>query len=380
MQYSTRAIHSDDLVEKFNSLAPPLHVSSTFVHDNDAKLVYNRSSKYYIHVFDQIDNHTRRRVEKVLGNLDNGFATSFTAGSSCIHSLIHFLKPTIIYVSNWDSFAIPVIKQYQSFVNRYSKNTSSPIQILDIKELDSIDISERNAKKSNKIVLIETPTFPTCKLYDIKLYAQISKQIGAYLVVDSTLATSVLQKPLSLGADFVIHNSTQFLGGHFDLSGGVIISKTPEIAEQIRKQRSVHGDVMGNMEAWLLLRSLRTLDLRVNRQSDSSATIAKWFESQMQENKIKLIWHPTLQNLHAIDFEIMNGQMSGKGPGILSFEMNSLQDADHLVQSVELITIAPAIGGVETTLHRLSPTLFVLGIGLESPSDIIQDLTQALKN
>jgi cystathionine gamma-synthase len=252
--------------------------------------------------------------------------------------------------------------QYQSLINKYTKQTGSSINILGIEDIDEKQTHQRT------IIILETPSFPKCELLDIKYYGQVAKRIGAHLIVDSTYATPILCQPLSHGADFVIHATSLFMGGHSDITGGVIISQTAETAELIRKQRSVHGDVMGNLEAWLLLRSLKTLKVRVRQQTDTAEIVLKWLKNHRQ---IEQVWY-------ASDERLVQEQLNGRTPGFVTFQIRSEHVAQKLIPSLQMILHASQIGGAETVLFQVAEREFCVGIGLEDVEDIINDLEQAL--
>ncbi|EFC48793.1 predicted protein, partial [Naegleria gruberi] len=237
------------------------------------------------------------------------------------------------------------------------------------------------------VIWLETPVNPTCDLEDIEYYSKKAKQMGALVVVDSTFASPALQQPLKWGADFALHSATKFMGGHSDLLGGMITGKSNGLISSVKSYRSVMGGVMGNLEAYLLMRSLRTLNVRVNYQSQSAEIVANWLQSQIgnEETRMKETSEPSNNERKLTNYEICEKQMDGKGPGILSFELSDPLEARKLPKLLNIIENATSLGGVESSIdYRFQwdnfspPSLLRLSIGLESPKDLITDLKNAI--
>jgi len=198
------------------------------------------------------------------------------------------------------------------------------------------------------------------------------------VVVDSTFATPILQNPLQLGADIVIHSCTKALGGHSDLMAGVLVANET-IANQLHRERTLLGSVLGNLECWLLLRSLRTLKLRVKRQCKTAIKIALWLE---KNEKVTKVWHPIVAS-HP-DHELCKKQMKAP-PACFSFELKSPEQASVLPKRLKMFTNATSLGGVESLIDyrfaydkSVSSCLLRISIGLESAKDLIADLEQGL--
>jgi len=197
------------------------------------------------------------------------------------------------------------------------------------------------------------------------------------VIVDSTFATPVLQKPLELGADMVMHSCTKFLSGQSDVLAGVLIAKDRAVADELQSQRTITGSNLGNLENFLLLRSLRTLFIRVKRQSETAVALASFLESHPNVTKV---WHPSLESHPE---HKLCGQMKHPPP-ILSFEIDE-KDVERLLSKFKLISVATSLGGVHTTIDwrfkfdkTVEPNLLRLSVGLESKKDLIEDLKQAL--
>jgi cystathionine gamma-synthase len=234
--------------------------------------------------------------------------------------------------------------------------------------------------QAGDVVVLESPNNPRCRCFDLRAWSAACKRAGAKLMVDSTFASPVLQNPLLLGADVCVHSATKFIGGHSDVLAGVCILPSASVAEKMRAERSVMGNTLGNLECWLLLRSIRTLFVRVQRQSASAVTLATWLASQPIVTKV---WHTSRPD-HP-DHAIASAQMKGH-PGVLAIELPTADAARRLVTLTHIWADCTSLGGVESLIdYRLrwdateSPTIVRLSVGLEEPADLIADLAQAFK-
>ncbi len=344
---STLAVHADDGIDSDPDVAPPIHVASTFTADNAQGMVYSRN-----------DQPTRRRLEAVLGALEGGHAVVYASGLAAVQALLMHLRPrrVAIAASGYHG-TYAVLDQWQ------------PLGV----EKMPLEADLR----AGDLVWLETPRNPTCDVADIAAFAARARAAGAEVAVDSTFATPILQQPLALGAQFVMHSSTKFLSGHSDALGGVLAVADAGRAAKLRAERSIQGAVLGTLETWLTLRSLRTLDLRVKRQSASATEVAAWLRG-----KVAKVWHPSLPGHpgHRVSRE----QMRGPG-GVLSIELASETQARALPARLKLFRDATSLGGVESLMEwrrrhdaNANPTLLRVSIGLEDPRDLIADLEAGL--
>jgi cystathionine gamma-synthase len=227
------------------------------------------------------------------------------------------------------------------------------------------------------LVWLETPFNPTATLEDIAAHARRAHEAGARLAVDSTFATPILQRPLALGADLVMHSATKLLSGHSDALCGVLVAADPALAAELRKARTIAGTVPGALETWLVLRGLRTLGVRIRRQTETATRLAAWLAP-----RVPRVWHPSLPGFPRR--ELAERQMRGPGP-ILSFELASEEAARAFPRRLRLIREATSLGGVESLVdHRrrhdpeAPPGLLRLSVGLEEYEDLAGDLERAL--
>lgn len=402
-EYETLLVHGDRAFQPSGvyDVAPAMHVTTTYTTPNPSHLVYSRAH-----------HPTRVRLEKLLGFMEGGHAITYSSGLACVSALMQHIKPRKVFIAAKEGYfgCQDVMNFFKHIVETYadSKDSEPLFQVVDLETLDDFieehagelsenqtpsatsdaPVSFKNGRQSPYVIWLETPKNPSCSLEDIQMYSQKAKKIGALVVVDSTFATPILQKPLELGADFVVHSATKYLSGHSDVLAGVVVTKSAESSKKLHKEQSVMGNVLGNMETWLLLRSVRTLQVRVNQQCQSALMVAEWLESQINNPetncRVTKVWYPALKS--STYYELCQTQMGGKGSGMLSVELDTPENAEKFPALLKLITVAVSLGGYESLIdyryiwdHTVSPLLLRISIGLENPQDIIKDIKQALK-
>lgn len=341
----TQALHADAAIDDGVDVAPPIHVSSTYDRTHQDDLVYRR------------DHHlTTRRLEAVVGALEGGSAVAYPSGMAAVASLLRFLQPGRVY--------LPADVYHGT--RHYVSDGKRPWAVTDT--LDALGEGD--------VAWLETPSNPKCRVTDIAAAAADLHQRDITVVVDSTFATPVLQQPLSLGADFVMHSTTKYIGGHSDAMGGMIVAPADRAAK-LEEARAADGTIPGSLDAWLTLRGVRTLPLRILRQSETAASVAAWLEGA-----VPMVWYPGLAS-HP-DFEVAVRQMRAPG-AIVSFELDSYGQAAETVRRFRVFRLATSLGGVESVVeHRAAvnphapPGLIRLSVGLEAADDLIADLEQAL--
>jgi cystathionine gamma-synthase len=358
--------------EASRAVTPPIHVSSTFIRDPDNQY---RSGNIY----GRPDNETVREVESVLTMLE-GAAASIVLGSgmSAATAVFLALKPG-------DHVVAPTV-MYWALRNWLKKDATEwglSVDFVDTTDLDAVRGAVR--KGATKLVWIETPANPMWSVTDIAGVAEIAHAAGARLAVDSTVPTPILSQPLALGADIVMHSATKYLNGHSDvLAGALCTAREDEFWARIKRVRAMLGQILGPFEAFLLLRGLRTLDLRVRAMSAAAMTVAEHFAA---DPRVLEVLYPGLPGNpgHAVAAR----QMTGGFGGMLSIRVRAGEEAAiRTAANVKLWKRATSLGGVESLIeHRASiegpgtpcPTdLLRLSVGIETPSDLIADLEAAL--
>ena len=354
------------------AVVPPVHVSTTFVRDADNQTRAGFS-------YGRPDNATVRHAEAVIAALEGAseallFGSGMAAATAVVLALpqgAHVVAPREVYwgVRNWLTQTAPKFG--------YS------VDLVDMSDLDAV----REAVKSGRagLVWVETPSNPLWTLTDIAAVAEIAHSAGARLAVDSTVATPVFTRPLSLGADIVMHSATKYLNGHSDVIGGVLATGAGgALWDAIKSIRTRHGALLGPFEAWLLLRSLRTLEARVTAQATSATTLAARLETHPA---LSHVLYPGLARHPGHD--IACRQMQGGFGGMLSIRLEGGEAAAVATASkVRLWKRATSLGGVESLIEHRAATegpgslcprdLLRLSVGLEDPDDLLTDLDEAL--
>ena len=355
------------------AITPPIHVSSTFLRDPDNAY---RSGRVYA----RADNPAFDQVEAVITRLEGGakaalFASGMAAATAVFQALSpgdHVLAPKVMYWSlrNW----------LMTFATRWGLN----VEFIDMTDPGAVAASVRPGK--TRLVWVETPANPLWTITDIAATAALAHRAGALLAVDSTVASPVLTRPIEHGADIVMHAATKYLNGHSDLIAGVLVTREDgDFWQRTKVNRAQLGGILGSFEAWLLLRGMRTLFLRVRCASQSAQRIAEHFA---RHRHVEAVLYPGLPD--AQGHAAAARQMQGGFGGMLSIrakggEAAAIETAAH----VALWKRATSLGGTESLIeHRASiegagtpaPTdLLRLSVGLENCADLVEDLDQALE-
>lgn len=353
----------------------PIYPSATYRHPGVGQSTgydYTRSG-----------NPTREVLEDAIANLEGGSrGLVFSSGMAALTTLLlHFSSGDHLLVSE-DLYG----GTYRLLDQVFAKFDVRASYV----DTTSATAVQEAILPQTKALMIETPGNPLLGISDIRALAKICKSKNMLFIVDNTFLTPVLQRPLELGADVVVHSATKYLGGHSDLCAGVLVSKDAELGERLYFLQNSTGAVLPPQDSWLLIRSLKTLPLRMGRHSASALQVAKWLQHQPA---VENVYYPGLPEHggHTLFLQ----QSEGFG-GMLSFRVKSPHLAEQLLGRLQLISFAESLGGVETLitlpavqthgdipasdLKRLGicKSLLRLSVGLEEPEDIIADLHQAL--
>nr|WP_126429540.1 cystathionine gamma-synthase family protein [Brevibacillus marinus] len=336
------------------------------------------------HIYSRNTNPTVRAFEEKVRILEGGeAATSFSSGMAAISgTLFTLLSPGDRVVTIKDTYG-GTNKIFSEFLPRFQID----VQLCDTTDHDQI---EAEIRKGAKVVYLESPTNPTVKITDLERLIRAGHEVGAICVVDNTFATPVIQNPIAFGADIVIHSATKFLGGHADALGGVAVGRK-DLIKQIYHYREINGATLDPMAAYLLLRGMKTLHLRVKQQSESAMKIARFLQTQPLVDQV---FYPGLET--HVHHAIAKKQMKMFG-GMLSFSLKGDIDAVRLfLPKLKFAHLAANLGAVETVVGPARTTSHVectpeeraaLGIpeslirysvGIEDPEDLIRDIQQAL--
>lgn len=385
--FETISIHAGNKDKNANNaLNPPIYQTSTFVFDNIEHVEKVMSFESDDYVYTRGNNPTLRLFENRMAALEEGkAAVAFASGMAAISSvLFSFLKPNdnlivnrTLYGSSYN-VVTHVLPQY----NINYKMT----------DLSDIEILEELIDENTKIIYFETPSNPNLTVLDIKKISKIAKKRGVKVVIDNTFATPYFQRPLTLGADVVVHSATKYICGHGDVVGGVAVSKDINYIQSLKFDYMCEfGGVMSPFNAWLLLRGLKTLGVRMSQHEKNALDVARFLKNHP---KVREALYPGLEDFEG--HKIARDQMSGFG-AMISFEIDGdLEQAKKVVNSVKLAQLAVSLGDCETLIelpaamtHRgypreelakfgLTESMIRISVGLENVEDIIEDLNEAL--
>ncbi len=353
------------------ALIPPIHVSTTYIRDSDngyrAGYVYGRT-----------DNVTIQQAQDIIAALEGADdALLFGSGMAAATTVLLALeKPTHVIASQVMYWGF---RSWLRELDRYGHS----VTFVETSDLDAVRAAVRPGETG--LFWIETPSNPLWTITDIAAIAEIAHKAGALLCVDSTVSTPVFTRPLSLGADIVMHSATKYLNGHSDVTAGALATvEGGDLWARIQKMRAQHGSTLGPFEAWLLTRGMRTLDVRVRAQAKSAAILA---ERLVGHAGVSLVLYPGLP--HHRGHDVAARQMTGGFGGMLSIRIEKgMKAAIAAAAQVQLWKRATSLGGVESLIeHRSSiegenspcpDDLLRLSVGLEDVDDLYADLSGAL--
>ncbi len=377
MKFETLAIHAGQEPDPNNgAVMTPVYLTSTYKQDGVGKprqgYEYSRTS-----------NPTRKALQNCLAALEGGgYGLAFASGLAATDTVLRLLDAGAHVLAGNDVYG-GTFRLFDKVLRRFSldftfADTTDPESVADA------------LTPSTRLVWLETPTNPLLRITDIRAVAEIvhAHPNRPLLVVDNTFATPYLQRPLELGADVVVHSMTKYLGGHSDVVGGAVIVKDRELADKLYFLQNAVGAVLGPMDAFLVLRGIKTLSLRMDRHAENAMAIVKFLESHPAVEKVIYPFHENHPQ-----FKIAKRQMKNGG-GMISFlHKGGREAAVKMVESTHLFTLAESLGGVESLIEvpaamthlsvagsqlDVNPALVRLSVGIEHVDDLIADLKQAL--
>ena len=377
MGFSTECIHAGQEPEPVTgAVTYPIFATSTYVQP---RLGENKGYEYA-----RTKNPTRSVLEANLAALERGkHGHCFASGMSAIDVVFRLLKSGDHVIAGENMYG----GSYRLF-NRVLEKFGLQFTYVDTSRVEAV----REALRPNtKIVYLETPTNPMMTLTDIAACAEVAHKRGALVVVDNTFCSPYLQRPIELGADIVLHSTTKFLNGHSDSIGGAVISNSDEIAEQIGFLQNAIGAILSPFDAWLVLRGVKTLAVRMKRHEENGVAIASYLS---HHPKVKKLYYPGLPNhpQHAL----AKRQMNGFG-AMISFDLGSKDNAAKFLNRVRLCFLGESLGGVETLISHpetmthasvpieqrqrlgITPGLVRISVGIEDVEDLIADLENAFE-
>lgn len=386
MKTGTKCVHSGIKEYEFGPVVPPIYQTSTFKFkdaDHGARLFKGEETGY---IYTRMGNPTIEAMEDAIAELEQGAKAIGCASGMAAVNLVF-----IALVSKGDHIICgnSVYGPTTSYLTQILANFGVETTFVDTSNLTEV---ESAFKKNTNIVYFETPGNPTLSVSDIQKISEIAHSFGAKVIVDNTFLSPVLQKPLLLGADIVLHSMTKFLNGHADVVAGIVIFKNAEDYKHFRKISNLLGGVIDPFNAFLVHRGIKTLEIRMKKHCENALKIAQFLESHP---KVEKVWYPFLPS-HP-QYELSLKQSKGGG-GVISFELKGgLEAGIRVMNKVKIWQLAVSLGGVESLIqHPASMThasmskdlrlqagitdgLVRLSVGIEDFEDLIWGLEQGLK-
>ena len=377
LKLSSKVVHGALGVDPATgSLSFPIYQTATYKHSGiEIKDPYNYS---------RCINPTREELEKTMTILEEGTrAFAVNSGMAAVTLVFSLLKPGDHIIMSDDI---------------YGGTFTEVNEVLTLHgvEYDSIDLSDlellkKTIKENTKMIFVETPTNPMMKVADIEAISKIGHEIGALVVVDNTFLTPYFQRPLTLGADIVLHSGTKYLAGHNDVLAGVVVVKDKDIGEKLEIQMYIYGAGLGPMDSWIMLRGIKTLALRMEKHNENTKKVAEWLRNQPKVEEVYYVGFEDHKN-----YAVTKKQTTGFG-GMISFRVDSMETVNKILTNLKLVIFAESLGGVESLITHpvsrthteiseekrnalgITDTLLRLSVGIEDADDIIADLKQAME-
>jgi cystathionine gamma-synthase/cystathionine gamma-lyase len=377
MKFETKAIHSGQKPDaQTGAVIVPVYQTSTYQQEAIGK---NKGYEY-----SRTGNPTRKALEDVLASLEDGrYGLAFASGVAATAAVFNLLKPGNHIVVGDDIYG----GTYRLIESVY-RHTGLKITYADADDVDSF---EKAIEKETKLIWVETPTNPLLKIIDIKKLSAIAKRKKIILAVDNTFASPYFQKPLTLGADIVVHSTTKYLSGHSDIIGGAVITSSEKLYADLKFYQNAAGAVPGPWDCWLVIRGIKTLAIRMREHEKNALYLAKYLE---KHPKVEKVYYPGLPG--SKQYDLARKQMSGFG-GMISFELKGgFSAVKTFVSKLKIFLLAESLGGVESLVcyppkmthgffsaeereqRGIKDNLVRLSVGIEHIDDLKDDINQAL--
>lgn len=383
---STLAVHAgDDHDEHFGALSVPIYPASVYAFPDadEASAIHNEEKPGYY--YGRLGNPTQRSLERAVSELEAGeaalaLASGMAAISAAVFTLVKTGEHIVAPASGYATTA--------NFLRHIGERFGIETSFVDAR--DPANYAAAVGPKT-KLLWIETPSNPVLQITDIAAVAAIARANGIKTVVDNTFATPVNQRPVELGADAVIHSATKYLGGHSDLTAGVMVGSSDIVEAARRGPNKFYGGNIAPQVAWLVLRGIKTLALRMERHNANAYAIANMLSDH---SAVEAVYYPGLRS-HT-NHDIAAAQMPGGFGGMVGFDLGTVEAGKAFVNRLRLCTLATSLGGVETIIQHsasmthaaipreerlkagISDGLLRLSVGIEDTDDIITDIMQAL--
>ncbi|URN83175.1 trans-sulfuration enzyme family protein [Acetobacterium wieringae] len=377
MDFETLCIHgNNNKFDNTGAISVPIFQTAIFAHPG-----VGESTGYD---YTRQQNPTREHLENILTRMEEGVdAMAFSSGMAAISAVMEIFSPGDHIIASDDLYG----GSHRLFHHISIKNGIS----FDLVDTTDLSLIEPLIRPNTRALFIETPTNPMMQVTDLAGVAEIARKHQLLLMVDNTFLTPYFQKPLKLGADIVIHSGTKYLGGHNDTIAGFVVTRDKTLADKLRFIFKTTGAGLAPFDSWLLIRGIKTLPIRMDRQQQNAGVIARWL---CQQERIKAVHYVGLESHPS--YEISKRQATGFG-GMISFEVDSEKTAHHILEGVKLIQYAESLGGVESLItypmlqthgdipeeqreaKGINNRLLRLSVGIESVNDLIDELDRVLK-
>lgn len=377
MKTATRCVQLGRGEDAYGAIVPPIYQTATFEQPaagEFGEFDYTRSG-----------NPTRRLLEQQLADLeDASYACAFASGMAALTALTRIVNAGEEIIAGDDLYGGTV-----RLLDRIASTQNISVRYVDTTDGAAV----RNAVSSRtRLILIETPSNPLFRISDIRELSPIAREVGAYLAVDNSMLSPIFQRPLNCGADVVVHSATKFLCGHSDVTAGALITDNPALHKRLAFHQNAEGAGLSPFESWLLLRGLKTLGLRVERQNSSAEKIARFLQTRPE---VTQVFYPGLADHPGR--EIHNRQANGNG-AVVSFTTGDDKISTDIAETTRLFKIAVSFGSVGSTVslpYRMShasipdalkdrlappPDLVRLSVGIEDVEDLLEDLERAFSS
>ncbi|MBK5247092.1 MAG: PLP-dependent transferase, partial [Peptostreptococcaceae bacterium] len=327
---STKVVHGyKGYDSNTGAISFPIYQSATFRHPS-----LNETTGYD---YSRLQNPTREELEKTVAKLENGkYGFAFSSGMAAISTLIKIFSPGDHIIVSDDLYG----GTYRIFEEVYSK-FGLEFTYVDTSRIDEIS---SHLKKNTVAIFVETPSNPMMKISDIKEISLLANKKGILSIIDNTFLTPYYQRPLDLGADIVIHSGTKYLGGHNDTLAGMLVLNDDDISERIQLIQKSEGAVLAPFDSWLILRGIKTLGIRLDKQQENAFKVVEWLKNN---SKVEKVFYPGIPEHDG--YETCKKQASGFG-GMLSFTVKDTLMVEEILKKVEIIIYAESLGGVESLI------------------------------
>ena len=368
MKISTRCVQLGRGDDAYGAIVPPIYQTATFEQP--------AATEFGEYDYTRSGNPTRTLLEQQLADLeDAGYACAFASGMAALTALTRIVNAGEEIIAGDDLYGGTV-----RLLDRIASHQNISVRYVDATDADALRKAVTNR---TRLILVETPSNPLFRISDIRQLSLIAREAKAYLAVDNSMLSPILQRPLNFGADVVVHSATKFLCGHSDVTAGALITNDPELHRQFSFQQNAEGAGLSPFESWLLLRGLKTLALRVERQNASAEKVARFLQRRAEVSRV---FYP--------GGEVHNKQATGNG-AVVSFTTGDDKLSSEIVESTRLFKVAVSFGSVGSTISlpcRMShasipralrdrlappPDLVRLSIGIEDVDDLLEDLERA---